>query len=172
MLVLLMPEEVRRYFMMPLPVIAIRVDGLRQFPSSHHSLTCFRARSFDAVVANMAFMDIPDHESAMKTCIACLKTGGRFVFSLQHPCFEEPGSAWPGKGYVEVREYLQEHVRQQPIGSLFHRPLSRYLNLVVESGCTIQRIIEPQIERDVAGQIGNDRDLHVPSSSVIAATRL
>lgn len=128
-------------------------------------------RIFDAVVANMVFMDIPDYKSAMANCIACLKAGGRFVFSLQHPCFEEPGAAWPGKGYVEVREYLQEHVRQQPIGALFHRPLSRYLNLVADSGCTLHRIIEPQIEREVAEQIGNDRDLHVPSSIVISATR-
>jgi SAM-dependent methyltransferase len=129
-------------------------------------------RIFDVVVANMVFIDIPEYEPAMKNCIAAIKPGGRFIFSLQHPCFEEPGSAWPGKGYVEVREYLQEHVRHQPIGSLFHRPLSRYINLVLESDCTLHRIIEPQIERDVADHIGNDRDLHVPSSIVISAIRL
>jgi SAM-dependent methyltransferase len=129
-------------------------------------------RIFDAVVANMVFMDIPDYEPAMKNCMACLKSGGRLVFSLQHPCFEEPGSAWPRKRYVEVREYLQEHVRQQPIGSLFHRPLSRYLNLVLESGCALHRVVEPQLAPDIAERIGNDRDLHVPSSIVISATRL
>ena len=33
-------------------------------------------RIFDAVVANMVFMDIPDYKSAMANCIACLKAAG------------------------------------------------------------------------------------------------
>ena len=38
-------------------------------------LTDFQ-HSFDFVVANMVFMDIPDYESAMHNCVASLKNGG------------------------------------------------------------------------------------------------
>lgn len=126
---------------------------------------------YDAVVANMVFMDIADYQTAISNCVAALKPGGRLIFSLVHPCFEEPGSAWPEKGYVEVREYSHDHVRQLSFAPLFHRPLSAYLNLVLDLRCTLERIIEPQLQPDVAELIGNDRDAHVPSFVVIAARK-
>ena len=79
---------------------------------------------FDAVVANMVFMDIEDYQAAMRHCIDALRPGGRFVFSLLHPCFEEPSSAWPGQRFVAVREYLQPHRFEQEFTAVFHRPLS------------------------------------------------
>src|SRR5579885_2924879 len=97
--------------------------------------------AFDAVIANMVLMDIPDYTAAMRNCIAALKPGGDFIFSLLHPCFEEPGSAWPHKGYVEVREYLHEYVKEQSFAYLFHRPLSSYINLVIQEGCMLRQIV-------------------------------
>lgn len=87
-----------------------------------HDLSTFTSlqNAFAAVIANMVFMDIPDYTVAMRNCIAALKSGGDFIFSLLHPCFEEPGSEWLRKGCIEVREYLHEHVKQQRFGYLFH----------------------------------------------------
>lgn len=127
--------------------------------------------AFDSVVANMVLMDIPNYQAAIRNCIASIKSGGSFIFSLLHPCFEEPGAEWRRKGYVEVREYLHEHIKSQTFGYLFHRPLSSYLNLVLQEGCLLQHIIEPQLGVELAQEIGNDRDVHVPSFIVIAATK-
>lgn len=127
--------------------------------------------SFDAVVCNMVLMDIPDYSAAMESCVRCLKPGGSFIFSLLHPCFEEPGAEWLRKGYVEVREYLSEHTKEQRFGTLFHRPLSSYLNLVVQCGCHLRHVLEPQLSQEAAEQISNSRDAHVPSFIVIQAIK-
>jgi SAM-dependent methyltransferase len=126
--------------------------------------------AFDAAIANMVFIDIPDYESAMRNCVRALKPGGTFVVSLGHPCFEEPGENWPGKRYVAVREYFEESVTPQRYGFDFHRTLSTYLNLLIDLGCTIRRVLEPQLSPEAAQEIGNDRDVHVPSFIIIAAS--
>jgi 2-polyprenyl-3-methyl-5-hydroxy-6-metoxy-1,4-benzoquinol methylase len=135
--------------------------------STSASLGCF-----DAVVANMVLMDIPDYAAAMRHCIASLVPGGDFIFSFSHPCFEEPSSAWGGKGYVEVREYLAEYTIPQTFAPRFHRPLSHYLNQAVDAGCMLQRLVEPQLASEWA-RLGPayDRNLHVPSVIVVHARR-
>ena len=127
---------------------------------------------FDAVIANMVFMDIPHYEAAMRHCIAALCPGGLFVFSLLHPCFEEPSSAWPAQHYVAVREYLEPHRFEQDNTYGFHRPLSHYLNLVIEAGCRIERVIEPRLPPELAaGSPVYERNVHVPSYIVIGARK-
>lgn len=128
--------------------------------------------SFDCVVANMVFMDIPDYQTAMHNCIAALKSGGDFIFSLLHPCFEESASEWVKKGHVEVREYLHEYAAPQSYGYFFHRPLSAYINFLIEEGCTLGKIIEPRLDEAVARQHPlYERSLHVPHFVVIYAKR-
>lgn len=129
--------------------------------------------SFDATVANMVLMDIPDYQSAMRTCIAALKPGGSFIFSLQHPCFEEPSAEWPAKCFVAVHEYLDEFMREQRPGTyLFHHPLSHYLNLMVSLGCALREIVEPRPSLElVEGNPILERSAHVPSFLVIHATK-
>ncbi len=129
---------------------------------------------FDAVVANMVLMDIPDYQSAMRNCVGALKPGRSFIFSLQHPCFEEPSAEWPAKRYVAVHEYLDEFTREQqrPGTYLFHRPLSYYLNQMVSLGCALREIVEPRLNPEVAAADPiHDRNVHVPSYVVIHATK-
>lgn len=127
---------------------------------------------FDAVVSNMVFMDIPAYEPAMHACINLLALDGHFVFSLQHPCFEEASTAWPGKGYVEVREYLAEYATRSRFGYQFHRPLCSYINLVLRAGCTLEEIVEPGLDPILAQEDPiHVRNVHVPSFIVIAARK-
>jgi 2-polyprenyl-3-methyl-5-hydroxy-6-metoxy-1,4-benzoquinol methylase len=129
--------------------------------------------SFDSVVANMVFMDIEDYQAAMRNCLRALCPNGRFVFSLLHPCFEEPSSAWPGQRFVAVREYLRPHRFEQDLAYGFHRPLSHYLNFVTGQGCHIERVVEPQLTPELA--TANPvyvRNVHVPSYIVISAVKL
>jgi 2-polyprenyl-3-methyl-5-hydroxy-6-metoxy-1,4-benzoquinol methylase len=128
--------------------------------------------TFDFVIANMVFMDIPDYEPALKNCVAALKSGGGLLFSILHPCFEETGSAWKEKGYVEIRDYFRERAINQTYGSFIHRPLSLYLNSVIQAGCMLQRVIEPQLEQTIAELHNAERYWLVPGYMVIFATKI
>jgi 2-polyprenyl-3-methyl-5-hydroxy-6-metoxy-1,4-benzoquinol methylase len=127
--------------------------------------------TFDDVIANMVFMDIPDYLAALRRCIAALKPEGSLIFSLLHPCFEEPGAAWKEKGYVEVREYFQERAIRQTYGHFIHRPLSTYLNSVIQEGCILQKVLEPQLDEAVAQQYQAQRYWHVPGYVVVHAVK-
>jgi 2-polyprenyl-3-methyl-5-hydroxy-6-metoxy-1,4-benzoquinol methylase len=118
---------------------------------------------FDVVIANMVLMDIPDYEAAIRSCVAALVPGGVFICTLLHPCFEESGAAWLQKQSIETREYLHPYVRAQTIGYLFHRPLSAYVNTLLDAGLSLQRMIEPHLSEEGVRALGNDRDCHVPS---------
>jgi 2-polyprenyl-3-methyl-5-hydroxy-6-metoxy-1,4-benzoquinol methylase len=130
-----------------------------------------KLNTFDYVIANMVFMDIPDYLSALHNCIAALKNNGKLIFSLLHPCFEEPGSEWQKKSYVEVRDYCQERVVKQTYGHFIHRPLSTYLNSVIQAGCSIQNVVEPQLDGTIAQQHHAERYWHVPGYIVICAMK-
>lgn len=129
-------------------------------------------RMFDRVVLNMTLMDIPDVERAIAACARALSPGGRLVASILHPCFDnEPMSRWPLRRRIEVSEYLDEAIHPQTFAWFFHRPLSLYLNLLIEAGLTIKRVIEPQLHNPPP-DIVNDRDAHVPTFIVFRADRL
>lgn len=127
---------------------------------------------FDYAIANMVLMDIPNYLPALRNCIAALKQGGGLLLSLLHPCFEESGSEWHKKGYVEVREYLSEHAVQQTYGYFTHRPLSTYLNDMIREGCMLQRVIEPRLDEAIAREQDAERYVHVPGHIVIYASKL
>src|SRR5712692_10256975 len=46
---------------------------------------------FDAAVCNMAIMDMAEIDPLMRGIRQVVKPGGRFVFSLTHPCFNHTG---------------------------------------------------------------------------------
>lgn len=125
--------------------------------------------SFDIVVSNMVFMDIPDFEPAMKNCINSLKSGGLFIFSILHPCFEED-VVWSEQPYLKVDEYFREYTKKNIVGVSFHRTLSTYINFLIKQGCAIGRIIEPKLsQEDAIKFVRHERDSHVPSFLILSA---
>jgi 2-polyprenyl-3-methyl-5-hydroxy-6-metoxy-1,4-benzoquinol methylase len=132
---------------------------------------------FDIVVANMVFMDIPDFRQAMHNCILALKPGGLFVFSLLHPCFDEMDKpdfekGYSSNGYIRVDEYLHEFAAQQRFGYYIHRPLSDYINFILDEGCVINKVVEPDLISEGIAVLGeNNRNLHVPNFIVIRARK-
>jgi 2-polyprenyl-3-methyl-5-hydroxy-6-metoxy-1,4-benzoquinol methylase len=127
--------------------------------------------NFDFVIANMVFMDIPAYLPALHNCVAALKHQGQLIFSILHPCFEESGAEWQHKGYVEIRDYFQERAVKQTYGHFIHRPLSTYLNSVIQAGCSIQTVIEPQLDENIAREHQAERYWHVPGYIVICAIK-
>src|SRR3989344_631207 len=127
--------------------------------------------TFDMVVSNMVFMDIPDYQSAIRNCVASLKQNGVFVFSFLHPCFEEDID-WRKQQYVSTKEYFEEYAVKQFAGHFFHRTLSSYINLIAENSCYIEKMIEPQLSKEIVDKYPQqERSHHVPLFLVIRAKK-
>lgn len=111
--------------------------------------------TFDGVVCNMALMDIPNLEPALRTVARILRPGGWFVFSIIHPCYNpapsgemvtERGVIRTVSGYF-TEGYWRSDTRPGPPGKVgaYHRMLSTYVNALVAVGLTIEGMIEPRL---------------------------
>jgi len=115
----------------------------------------FPDASFDAVVCCLVFEHIDDVDGALAEVARVLRPGGRFVFCLNHPLLQTPGSGWiddqildPPEQYWRIGPYLTEQaVVEQVEKGVFirfvHRPLSRYVNAMADVGLVLERMLEP-----------------------------
>ena len=114
---------------------------------------------FDAAVCQNALMDMPLTEPLFQAVARLLRPGGRFVFSVMHPCFngqamamvaELPDYAEKPAYAIKVSRYLSAEVTKglaisdQPVEQYYwHRPLHRLLNSAFEAGLVMDRLEEP-----------------------------
>ncbi len=108
---------------------------------------------FDAVVACLVFEHITDMDGAIAEVARALRCGGRFIFLLNHPLLQTPGSGWIddhilGEQYWRIGPYLVEdetleEVEKGVLIPFVHRPLSRYVNSMVANGMVVVRMEEP-----------------------------
>ena len=115
----------------------------------------FFDEAFDAVVACLVFEHIQDVDTAIAEVARVLKPGGRFCFFLNHPLLQTPGSGWiddqildPPEQYWRIGAYLIEQESNEEVEKdiyipFIHRPLSRYVNALIENGLYVQRMLEP-----------------------------
>ncbi|CAM4084963.1 class I SAM-dependent methyltransferase [Lederbergia lenta] len=112
----------------------------------------FPNSQFDVVISSLAFHYIQSFKSSCEKVYACLKPGGSFVFSVEHPIFtsrneqdwyyDEEGKRlhWPVDHYqIEgMREtmFLNENVTK------YHRTFSTYINDLMEAGFIIRTVKE------------------------------
>ncbi|MGP3967918.1 class I SAM-dependent methyltransferase [Streptomyces sp. 6N223] len=151
-------------------------ERLRQGITYHQAdLTrCDVGADFDAVVCSMVLPAIPDWRPAMRTCVRALRPGGLFVFSLNHPAFEDLWTTWRRHGEYRVRRYLAEYEIPHRHGPDFHRPLSAYLNELAALGCRLTELAEPGLDPAVASASGIDgieSYVHLPNFLIVAAER-
>jgi ubiquinone/menaquinone biosynthesis C-methylase UbiE len=71
---------------------ADRIDYRVIDASRGEDLLALGERRFDAAVCNMALMDMAQIDPLLESLARLLKPGGRFVFSVTHPCFNNLGS--------------------------------------------------------------------------------
>jgi 2-polyprenyl-3-methyl-5-hydroxy-6-metoxy-1,4-benzoquinol methylase len=106
--------------------------------------------AYDLVTCNFGLSDIDDLAGGLAAISAALRPGGRFVFSILHPCF--PGGpdiagSWPetGRYYDEVRwapaTGTHSGLRQRVGAS--HRTLATYLNLLRRHELDLDEVAEP-----------------------------
>jgi 2-polyprenyl-3-methyl-5-hydroxy-6-metoxy-1,4-benzoquinol methylase len=128
---------------------------------------------FDAVVASMVLPAIPEWTRAMGACVQQLRPAGRFIFTVNHPCFEQLAASWRAHGAYQVSEYLAEYEIEQRYASDFHRPLSAYLNEVISLGCRIAEVAEPGLDPAIAAEdtVGDHPYVHLPNFLITAADK-
>ncbi len=109
----------------------------------------------DVVVACLVFEHISALDAALAEVARVLRPNGRFLFLLNHPLLQTPGSGWiddqvldPPEQYWRVGPYLTEaetleEVEKDVFIRFFHRPLSRYLNAARQAGLVLERMEEP-----------------------------
>jgi 2-polyprenyl-3-methyl-5-hydroxy-6-metoxy-1,4-benzoquinol methylase len=129
--------------------------------TSEEDLAALGTGEFDAAVCNMALMDIACITPLLRAVRRTLKAGGRFVFSVPHPCFNTNGTTllaerddYQGDGIVtfsiRVRQY-RTLAPQKGIGILgqpqphyyFHRPLHTLLGVCFAAGMMLDGLEEP-----------------------------
>jgi 2-polyprenyl-3-methyl-5-hydroxy-6-metoxy-1,4-benzoquinol methylase len=124
---------------------------------------------FDAAVCNMAIMDMAEIDPLMRGVRQIVKPGGRFVFSLTHPCFNHTGIAFSAEETllngslvathsIKVTRYLHSNP-EKGVGMLgepvphyyFDRPLHVLFNACFRAGLMIDGMEEPAFDHPQDG---------------------
>lgn len=142
--------------------------------------------AFDVAICNLALMDIPDLRAAYRSAHRILKTGGRFVLSVLHPCFETPFHVPEShilfdvdgnfEGFI-VRRYAAEGFwRSGGTGmrgkfGAHHRTLSTYLNDLIDCGFQLIQIDEPRLPPGEYQEAGHQLNSRIGQVLVIAAEK-
>lgn len=135
--------------------------GIKYFISSFTNMYEFKNSTFDIVLSTMALMDSPNYEDAIKEFFRVLKPGGGLFFSILHPCFMTPNYKWIEQDGVR-KKIIGNYFRQGPwefswdlskkfdksdavkfTSSSFHRTISTYINVLLNSGFLLKKIGEP-----------------------------
>lgn len=123
------------------------------FIRSEASALPFAGSTFDLVVACLVFEHITEVDEAIAEVGRVLCPGGRFLFLLNHPLLQTPGSGWIDdqilmEQYWRIGEYLKEDITMEEVQKdifipFVHRPLSRYVNTLASNGLFIVDMKEP-----------------------------
>lgn len=132
----------------------------------------FPEGTFDFATSFMCLMDLPETKQALKEAYRVLKPGGFLQFSISHPCFATPHRKnlrdASGKTYAfEVADYFRQTHGDLEVWIFnaapkearagldkfriprFHRPLSEWLNLLMDVGFQLERFNEPRPTEEV-----------------------
>ncbi len=127
-------------------------------------------RRFDAAVCNMALMDIADIRPLAPALSRLLKPGGRFVFTVPHPCFnmasvkraaveEDRDGDLATVHYVKVSKYLTPSAERgvgipgQPAPHFyFDRPISLLFKTFFDAGFAMDALEEPASPPGIDGK--------------------
>jgi SAM-dependent methyltransferase len=109
--------------------------------------------AFDAAVACLVFEHITAVDAALAEVARVLRPGGVFLFLLNHPLLQVPGSGWIddhilGEQYWRVGPYLPDDETLEEVAPgvrlpFMHRPLGRYINVMADRGLLADHMDEP-----------------------------
>jgi len=146
----------------------LRIDYRVIDATAEAQLLALGRQRFDAAVCNMGLMDMTTIDPLLAALSQLLKGGGRFVFSLSHPCFNSNGSTIVGEqedregelvtAYaIKVSAYKRATakkglgIRGQPAAHYyFHRSISDLLAAGFRAGFVLDGLEEPVFEQPEA----------------------
>lgn len=135
---------------------------------------------FDAAICGMALMDMSTIEPLLSALGKLLRPGGRFVFSVTHPCFNsakhklvleewDRGGKFVQEYSIKVSGYITPTAEKglalanQPAAQFyFDRPLSLLFNACFGAGFVLDGIEEPVFDRELYA--GEEYDSGTPSA--------
>lgn len=121
---------------------------------------------FDAALSCMALMDIADIRPLLVGLTELLRPGGCFVFSICHPCFNNPTAIQMGEiedrsgelvttWSVKIAQYKTAAAHRglamhgQPVAhTYFHRALEALLGMAFDAGLVLDGLLEPAFPAD------------------------
>lgn len=120
-------------------------------------LSVIEDSTFDDMVCNMGLMMIRDLNGTIAELARLVKLGGRFIFSVIHPCFCTPDATWAGEDnggtpYKTVSTYFTEGWWHSELvasirdgrAKIKHRTLTTFVNALSARGFNVNRISEPR----------------------------
>lgn len=159
--------------------------GITYHHGNLEKLEMFGDQSFDLIVSNMVIQDLAHYEQAIAEMQRLLVPGGRFIFSILHPCFQTPQSGWvkdeTGKKlYWKVDQYFNEGPLEQDMPYdqeekflYFHRTLSSYVQTIIEAGLLLEGMIEPKPSAEMLEKYPHfHEDLNVSNFLIFTTRRL
>lgn len=140
------------------------------------------AESFDVVISSLALHYIADFNAVADKVYRCLKKGGYFVFSVEHPIFTSYGTQdWyrNEKGEIlhfPVDKYFNEGKRiANFLGEdvvKYHKTLTTYINELLKAGFELKEVVEPQPSEHMLATIDGMKDeLRRPMMLIISAIK-
>lgn len=163
--------------------------GVAYHQTDAAKLSMLQDQSFDLVVANMSLVDFEDASGAIREAGRVLVPGGRFVLSLNHPCFDvDTRSGWlvdvttgPPTVFRKVAGYRKPHGDtfewELPDGRTvrthgYHRPLSWYVKELRAAGFVVVDVEEPSpLPGFVSRRVQQEWIEQIPLHLVIEARR-
>jgi ubiquinone/menaquinone biosynthesis C-methylase UbiE len=141
--------------------------------------------SFDAVVCNMAIMDMAEIGPMVAASARLLKRGGRFVFSTLHPAFNGAATRLVEQSEnehgvvrtysIKVSSYINPStgmgvaVEGQPVAQwYFHRPIGALFRVWFRHGFVLDGIEEPVLAQEDV-QPGSTAGVFVEVPPILAA---
>lgn len=134
---------------------------------------------FDCVISSLAFHYVVSFEDVVKTVKRCIKSGGDFVFSVEHPVFTAYGTQdwiYDNEGNIShfpVDNYYIEGERKAIfLGeevTKYHKTLTTYLNTLLKNGFMITGIEEPQPPKHMLDIPGMKDELRRPMMLIVSA---
>ena len=165
--------------------------GISYYVSDAAHLNMLEDDTIDLAICNMALMDIENAEGAMQEVSRVLKTRGRFVASIAHPCFDKVNSSGWDIEYIyptttvwrKMSRYREIAVGDLPwrkvpdkvvITPSYHRPLSWYFRILRAAGMVVAAFEEPEPTEELllANEIQAPWIAEIPVHCVIEAWKV
>jgi len=162
--------------------------GIEYFCADLAHLSQIRNSYFDLVISIYVLCDVRDYVKAIKEIARILKPKGRFVFLIEHPCFNWKAGGWeriPADSqrtedwrYLKLDHYFERGTQEWQWGKFptllsFYRPLSDYFHSLKKNGFVVRDLFEPRPKKKALHDRPRDWDKEdrIPPVLVIEAIK-